>query len=134
MSQPELARGARITGEQRTQLSEQVAQRYGSGESIRAIAADLGRSYGWVQTLLKEAGVQLRRRGGDTRSPSARAASSGQVRSSEQDTSGTKDKKKDKSEKAEKKAKDKKSKGKKSKDDKGKNSKGKNKKGKKAKK
>lgn len=71
---PALGRGSRIVGEQRSRLSTEMAGRYADGESIRAIAADLGRSYGWVQMLLKEAGVELRARGGDTRSAVARAA------------------------------------------------------------
>lgn len=65
-------RGARVVGEQRSQLGADLARRYEDGESIRALAIDLGRSYGWVQTVLKEAGAVLRTRGGDTRSPAAR--------------------------------------------------------------
>lgn len=67
-----LGPGSRITGEARETLAGQLCQRYQAGESIRAIAADLGRSYGFVQTLLREAGVTLRTRGGDTRSSVAR--------------------------------------------------------------
>lgn len=70
---PSTTKGARIVGDQRTALRGELAGRYADGESIRAIAADLGRSYGWVQTVLKEAGVELRSRGGDTRSAAARA-------------------------------------------------------------
>lgn len=67
-----LGAGSRITGEARETLAGQLSRRYQAGESIRAIAADLGRSYGFVQTLLREAGVILRTRGGDTRSSVAR--------------------------------------------------------------
>ena len=62
-----LTRGVRITGEQRDTLGATLAQRYAAGESIRAIAADTGRSYGFVHGVLKEAGVELRGRGGATR-------------------------------------------------------------------
>ncbi|MGA4669771.1 helix-turn-helix domain-containing protein [Propionibacteriaceae bacterium Y1923] len=65
--------GARITGEARAEMAQWVARRYLAGEAIRPIAADLGRSYGFVQQLLVEAEVPLRRRGGDTRSPAARS-------------------------------------------------------------
>lgn len=66
--------GARITGDARTTLAAEVARRYLAGEAIRPIATSLGRSYGFVQTLLVEAGVATRTRGGDTRSPAARQA------------------------------------------------------------
>lgn len=62
-----LGRGARITGAERERVAAELAARYGRGESIRFMADDLGRSYGWVQGLLKEAGVTLRGRGGATR-------------------------------------------------------------------
>ena len=64
---PPLTRGVRITGERRDTLGATLAQRYAAGESIRAIAADTGRSYGFVHGVLKEAGVDLRGRGGATR-------------------------------------------------------------------
>ena len=62
-----LAKGSRITGTQRSQLATQFAKRYSSGESIRTIADDAGRSFGFVHGVLKEAGVSLRSRGGATR-------------------------------------------------------------------
>jgi helix-turn-helix protein len=62
-----LAKGSRITGAQRGTLSAQYAKRYSAGESIRKIAEDAGRSFGFVHGVLKEAGVQLRGRGGATR-------------------------------------------------------------------
>lgn len=65
--------GARITGQARLEMAADVGRRYEAGGAIRAIAADLGRSYGFVQQLLVESGVPLRSRGGDTRSPAARA-------------------------------------------------------------
>lgn len=65
--------GVRITGQARVEMATAAAHRYLAGESIRAIAVVLGRSYGFVQQLLVELEVPLRSRGGDTRSPAARA-------------------------------------------------------------
>lgn len=62
-----MARGSRITGKQRDALAAEYTKRYNSGESIRAIADDAGRSFGFVHGLLKEAGIELRGRGGATR-------------------------------------------------------------------
>src|SRR5688500_168553 len=70
-----LAKGSRITGAQRTTLASQYARRYAAGESIRKIADDAGRSFGFVHGVLKEAGVELRGRGGATRG--AKKAASG---------------------------------------------------------
>jgi hypothetical protein len=69
-----LARGSRITGTKRAELATELGQRYSAGESIRAIAEDTGRSFGFVHGLVKESGVDLRSRGGATRGPAARAA------------------------------------------------------------
>ena len=62
-----IGKNARVVGEQRTLLAAELTRRYEQGESIRSMAGDLGRSYGWVQGLLKEAGVTFRARGGATR-------------------------------------------------------------------
>jgi hypothetical protein len=70
-----LAKGARITGPQRETLATQYARRYDAGESIRKIAEDAGRSFGFVHGVLKESGVTLRGRGGATRG--SKAASPG---------------------------------------------------------
>lgn len=59
-----LGKGKRIGGEERDQVRQDFADRYEAGESIRSLAADSGRSYGFVQGLLKEHGVVLRSRGG----------------------------------------------------------------------
>ena len=66
---PSLTKGARITGDQRSSLATSFGQRYASGESIRSIAEDTGRSYGFVHGVLKESGTSLRGRGGATRGP-----------------------------------------------------------------
>ena len=67
MAKATLAKGSRISGTQRTSLASQYAKRYSGGESIRKIAEDAGRSYGFVHNVLKESGVALRGRGGATR-------------------------------------------------------------------
>lgn len=59
-----LSKGKRISGDLRAQVATDFAERYQAGESIRSLAADSGRSYGFVQGLLKESGVTLRGRGG----------------------------------------------------------------------
>jgi hypothetical protein len=68
-SQSGLTKGARITGDQRSSLGATFGQRYAGGESIRSIAQDTGRSYGFVHGVLKESGATLRGRGGATRGP-----------------------------------------------------------------
>ncbi|MFF3698970.1 helix-turn-helix domain-containing protein [Streptomyces sp. NPDC002221] len=62
-----MSKGKRITGAARNQLTDELAKAYASGQSIRAIAVDTGRSYGFVHRLLTEAGVTLRGRGGNMR-------------------------------------------------------------------
>ncbi len=62
-----LTKGARITGAQRGVIGVDYAGRYEAGESIRAIASSVGRSFGFVHGVLREAGVTLRGRGGATR-------------------------------------------------------------------
>jgi predicted transcriptional regulator len=63
----ELKKGARITGGERNKLAGDLKRRYSSGSSIRELAGETGRSYGFVHRMLSEAGVQLRGRGGATR-------------------------------------------------------------------
>ena len=75
-----LAKGSRITGAQRTTLASQYAKRYAAGESIRKIADDAGRSFGFVHGVLKEAGVELRGRGGATRGVRKTTSSCGSFR------------------------------------------------------
>ncbi|MEV1167370.1 helix-turn-helix domain-containing protein [Nonomuraea sp. NPDC049784] len=66
----------RITGAERAQLAQHIAGRYQAGEPIRALALSIGRSYGFVHQLLEEAGVDLRRRGGDNRKATTEATTS----------------------------------------------------------
>ena len=62
-----LSKGARVTGSERESLAGHYAEKYNAGESIRKIAEDAGRSFGFVHGVLKENGVALRGRGGATR-------------------------------------------------------------------
>jgi hypothetical protein len=63
----ELKKGARITGGDRNKLAADLKRKYTSGLSIRDLASETGRSYGFVHRVLSEAGVPLRGRGGATR-------------------------------------------------------------------
>jgi hypothetical protein len=60
---------ARITGPDRAVVAADAAAKYEDGKSIRAIAKDLGRSFGFVHTLLQEQGIQMRSRGGNHARP-----------------------------------------------------------------
>ncbi|MFD6967432.1 helix-turn-helix domain-containing protein [Streptomyces sp. NPDC059949] len=62
-------KGKRITGTARAKLAVELKTDYEGGASIRAIARDTSRSYGFVHRILTEAGVTLRGRGGATRTP-----------------------------------------------------------------
>jgi predicted transcriptional regulator len=63
----ELKKGARVTGADRSKLAGELKRKYSSGASIRALAEETGRSYGFVHRVLSESGVPLRGRGGATR-------------------------------------------------------------------
>lgn len=67
MSNVTAHRGARITGQDRAELAAEICRRYQNGESIRTLAAQTGRSYGFVHGLLVDGHVPLRGRGGPTR-------------------------------------------------------------------
>lgn len=60
-------KGERLTGSRREQLAGELAAAYQSGQSIRQLAAETGRSYGAVHRLLVDHGVPLRSRGGARR-------------------------------------------------------------------
>ena len=62
-----LKKGSRVTGTAREQLATDLKTKYEAGESIRALAQETGRSYGFVHRMLSESGVTLRGRGGATR-------------------------------------------------------------------
>lgn len=57
-------RSRRLNGEERLALIKQLVAGYSEGQSIRALAASVDRSYGFVHRALSEAGVELRKRGG----------------------------------------------------------------------
>src|SRR6266540_3509588 len=64
-----LRKGSRVTGSARERLAADLKKKY-SGRSIRALAEETGRSYGFVHRMLTESGVTLRGRGGATRGKS----------------------------------------------------------------
>jgi hypothetical protein len=64
----DLKKGRRITGAEREALTTEIKSRYDNGASIRELAADTGRSYGFIHRLLVESEATLRGRGGPTRS------------------------------------------------------------------
>lgn len=63
----ELKKGTRVTGGARDSLSDKLKGKYEGGSSIRALAEESGRSYGFVHRILSESGASLRGRGGATR-------------------------------------------------------------------
>jgi hypothetical protein len=65
-------KGARITGSDRNKLAGELKKKYVAGASIRALAAETGRSYGFVHRILSESEVPLRGRGGATRGKAKR--------------------------------------------------------------
>lgn len=62
-------RNNRVTGDDRSALASTLAERYAAGASIRTLAQENGRSYGFVHRLLSENDVSFRGRGGATRGP-----------------------------------------------------------------
>lgn len=66
----QLTKGRRITGDERGDLSDTLRRQYEGGRSIRSIATETGRSYGFVHRVLLESGATLRGRGGATRGKS----------------------------------------------------------------
>lgn len=63
------SRGTRVTGADRESLTADLRSKYENGASIRELAAETGRSYGFVHRLLRESGVELRGRGGAGKRP-----------------------------------------------------------------
>ena len=62
-----VTKGARISGAEREQLAKTLRKSYEQGASLRELAFQTGRSYGFVHRVLTDAGVTLRGRGGVTR-------------------------------------------------------------------
>ena len=69
-----LKKGSRVTGSAREKLASHLKRKYEGGASIRALAEQTGRSYGFVHRMLTESGVTLRGRGGATRGKAKAAA------------------------------------------------------------
>jgi hypothetical protein len=67
----ELTKGKRVTGGDRSTLTDQLRKKYEGGASIRALAEETGRSYGFIHRILSESGTALRGRGGATRKKKA---------------------------------------------------------------
>jgi predicted transcriptional regulator len=59
-----VAKGTRVSGTARDSLASELSTKYKNGASIRELAAETGRSYGFIHRLLVESGVTLRGRGG----------------------------------------------------------------------
>lgn len=64
---PRTDAGRRIVGAERATWTKDCLGRYQAGDSIRQIARDTGRSYGFVHRILTEGGAALRGRGGPRR-------------------------------------------------------------------
>ncbi|MEU1204108.1 helix-turn-helix domain-containing protein [Nocardia sp. NPDC056611] len=62
-----LGKGTRVTGKSRDRLQSQLKKQYEAGASIRSLARETGRSYGFIHNVLVESHVQLRSRGGANR-------------------------------------------------------------------
>ena len=62
------SKGTRVSGAARDSLKSDLSEKYAGGASIRDLAVETGRSYGFVHRLLVEAEVPLRGRGGAPRS------------------------------------------------------------------
>ena len=63
----EISKGRRLGGSERADVARQLLAEYYGGASIRTLAARHGISIGRVRTLLVEAGVAFRPRGGRSR-------------------------------------------------------------------
>ena len=59
-----IAKGARVSGKARSALAKDLKKKYTGGASIRALAEETGRSYGFIHRLLAQEGVSFRSRGG----------------------------------------------------------------------
>lgn len=65
-SVPVVDKGKRLTGPARTVVIDYLRKQYEKGSSVRALAEETGRSYGFVHQALVDAGVTLRSRGATT--------------------------------------------------------------------
>ncbi|MEU9791097.1 helix-turn-helix domain-containing protein [Streptomyces sparsogenes] len=69
---PVLKPGKHITPEVRDEIAALFKSEYEEGKSIRRLAEECGRSFGFVHRLLEHAGVTFRSRGGAHWGPAAR--------------------------------------------------------------
>lgn len=60
-----------LPGPERDKVAAELKAQYEAGISIRALAESTGRSYGGVHSLLADAGVEFRSRGGAMRQVAA---------------------------------------------------------------
>ncbi|MGH3813917.1 MAG: helix-turn-helix domain-containing protein [Pseudonocardiaceae bacterium] len=60
-----LGKARQITGRERDKIRAELREGYLAGATIRDLVEQTGRSFGFVRTLLGEAGVVLRERGGN---------------------------------------------------------------------
>ncbi|MFC5202798.1 helix-turn-helix domain-containing protein [Streptomyces kaempferi] len=60
-----------LRGPERDAAKQRAAELYALGAPIRSVAREIGRSYGCTRSLLIQAGVKLRDRGGYQRKPAA---------------------------------------------------------------
>lgn len=68
MATKRTAPNARVTGQDRVKITGDIKKMYAKDKSIRAIAEETGRSYGFVHKVLAESpDVELRPRGGGRR-------------------------------------------------------------------
>lgn len=63
--------GTHLTGQARDKARAEAARLYETGMTVDAVANAIGRSHGNTLTLLHEAGVQMRKRGGGNRKAGA---------------------------------------------------------------
>nr|WP_051357325.1 helix-turn-helix domain-containing protein [Segniliparus rugosus] len=57
-------KGVRVLGSDRAELQADLKAKYEAGASIRSLAQETGRSYGFVHKVLVESKTALRARGG----------------------------------------------------------------------
>lgn len=60
----QIAKSKWLVGEERARFGREAVKLYRRGASIRDLAAQTGRSYGFIVTVLTEHGADLRPRGG----------------------------------------------------------------------
>lgn len=62
-----MQRHTSVTGDERHALTQRATKLYLAGATIREVADQLGRSYGFIHKLLHEGDVAIRARGGSYR-------------------------------------------------------------------